>query len=163
MVCHWMLLENCSDTRNFPPLSATYTIHCLKKILTNWLVKRCNRSVVNLVVSGYNWVQNCRHTNFARTGAERRLRTHACLHGFVSTRAHKKIRVGFPTNSHFFLERETGLEPAASTLARSRSTNWATRAFLIFCCSREHKRYNTPWFSFCQHLFLFFLQRNKKS
>ena len=59
----------------------------------------------------------------ARTGAERRLRTHACLHGFVSTRAHKKIRVGFPTNSHFFLERETGLEPAASTLARSRSTN----------------------------------------
>ena len=28
-------------------------------------------------------------------------------------------------------ERETGLEPAASTLARSRSTNWATRA--CFC------------------------------
>ena len=32
-------------------------------------------------------------------------------------------------------ERETGLEPAASTLARSRSTNWATRAFLIVLCS----------------------------
>ena len=32
-------------------------------------------------------------------------------------------------------KRETGLEPAASTLARSRSTNWATRAFLIVLCS----------------------------
>ena len=31
----------------------------------------------------------------------------------------------------FFSERETGLEPAASTLARSRSTNWATRAFVV--------------------------------
>ena len=31
-------------------------------------------------------------------------------------------------------ERETGLEPAASTLARSRSTNWATRAFFISAC-----------------------------
>ena len=31
-------------------------------------------------------------------------------------------------------ERETGLEPAAPTLARSCSTNWATRAYLkLFC------------------------------
>ena len=37
----------------------------------------------------------------------------------------------YPVGYHLFvflLERETGLEPAASTLARSRSTNWATRA-----------------------------------
>ena len=32
----------------------------------------------------------------------------------------------------YFSERKTGLEPATSTLARSRSTNWATFAFPIF-------------------------------
>ena len=43
---------------------------------------------------------------------------------------------GYPIGYPFaWKERETGLEPAASTLARSRSTNWATRAFLIVLCS----------------------------
>ena len=43
---------------------------------------------------------------------------------------------GYPVGYPFaWKERETGLEPAASTLARSRSTNWATRAFLIVLCS----------------------------
>ena len=37
-------------------------------------------------------------------------------------------------------ERETGLEPAASTLARWRSTNWATRAYLIIRASRRKSR-----------------------
>ena len=48
------------------------------------------------------------------------------------TNLYKKIGIQLDT---YFSERETGLEPAASTLARSRSTNWATRAFLIVLCS----------------------------
>ena len=37
----------------------------------------------------------------------------------------------------YFLERKTGFEPATSTLARSRSTNWATFAFQFNCFSGE--------------------------
>ena len=57
---------------------------------------------------------------FATTGAERRPRT------FEPRRGSKTQKRWYPTGYHLFvflLERETGLEPAASTLARSRSTN----------------------------------------
>ena len=57
---------------------------------------------------------------FATTGAERRPRT------FESRRGSKTQKRWYPIGYHLFvflLERETGLEPAASTLARSRSTN----------------------------------------
>ena len=54
-------------------------------------------------------------------------------------------------------KRETGLEPAASTLARSRSTNWATRAYhIVFCCSPQDKWYHTAASPKSQALFLFF-------
>ena len=57
---------------------------------------------------------------FATTGAKRRPRT------FESRRGSKTQKRWYPIGYHLFvflLERETGLEPAASTLARSRSTN----------------------------------------
>ena len=57
---------------------------------------------------------------FATTGAERRPRT------FEPRRGSKTQKRWYPIGYHLFvflLERETGLEPAASTLARSRSTN----------------------------------------
>ena len=65
---------------------------------------------------------------------------------------------GYPIGYPFaWKERETGLEPAASTLARSRSTNWATRAYLIvFCCSPQDKWYYTAASPKSQALFLFF-------
>ena len=55
---------------------------------------------------------------FARTGVERRYSNLRALAGLVSNK--KDI---LPDVLLFELERETGLEPAASTLARSRSTN----------------------------------------
>ena len=76
---------------------------------------------------------------------------------FEPNRAHF-MQKGYPYGYPFaWKKRETGLEPAASTLARSRSTNWATRAYhIVFCCSLQDKWYHTAASPKSQALFLFF-------
>jgi len=142
-----MRLENCSDTRNFPPLSATYTIHCRKKILTNFCARRGARGPGGAkrpgdVCPAPTEVE--RRPSVLR-GPERKLRTHA-LNGTVEQTKCSRISLQSPpkiTEKPLFTRRlpeRLTLHPSLALKTKKDDTFW----YHPFCFRARDGTRSTP-------------------